>query len=312
LTTCLGAVSVAELQLVPQIKITGNVGELFRIEYSDALGGGNDWAPLKIMVLPSSPYLYLDTDGTGKAKRFYRVTSDSRPPALVRINAGAFAMGSPVTEDDRGVDEGPQTSVTLSKGFWMGKTEVSQADYMFIMGNNPSAFADDMSRPVDSVSWDDAVSYCAKLTAQERNAGRLPAGHAYRLPTEAEWEYAARAGTTTRFCFGDDPGYIQLAKYSWYGADSDEISHPVESKLPNAWGLYDMHGNAWEWCSDWYLEGYSGGSVTDPQGPIIGIGHVIRGGSWKGLNRFCRSAARGSSFIPGATVGFRVVLAPVP
>jgi formylglycine-generating enzyme required for sulfatase activity len=273
----------------------------------------NQWLVLKSMVLPASPYLFLDTEAAGKPKRFYRITTDARAPQLVHINPGQFVMGSPVTENDRFPDEGPQMNVTISKEFWMGKYEVTQAEYQSVMGHNPSSFPEDLSRPVESVSWEDANNYCAKLTAQERAAGRLSANQAYRLPTEAEWEYVARAGTKTRFSYGDDPGFALLSLYGWFGAISDEITHPVGLKLPNPWGLSDMHANVWEWCADWYFSTYVGGSVVDPlvPAPILGLGqgHVIRGGSWKGLNRFCRSASRSASLIPGSNVGFRVVLA---
>lgn len=303
---------IANIELLPRITLTGTPGDLFRIEYLDALSNNNNqWTVLKSLVLPTSPFLFLDTEAAGKAQRFYRITTDVRAPQLVHINPGQFLMGSPVTENDRFPDEGPQTRVTISTEFWMGKYEITQAEYMSVMGVNPSAFPEDLNRPVESVSWDDAVSYCARLTSMERAAGRLSLNQAYRLPTEAEWEYVARAGTTTRFSYGDDPGFALLGQYGWFGAISDEITHPVGTKLPNPWGLNDMHANVWEWCSDWYAGSYAGGNLVDPQGPALGLGlqRVIRGGSWKGLNRFCRSASRSASLIPGSNVGFRVVLA---
>jgi len=157
------------------------------------------------------------------------------------------------------------------------------------------------------------VSRCAQLTAQEQAAGRIPTNWLYRLPTEAEWEYACRAGTTNRFYYGDDPGYTLLGQYAWYPGNSGSATHPVDQKRPNRWGLYDMSGNVWEWCSDWY-GAYPGGSVSDPTGPSTGSYRVGRGGSWFDDAIGCRSACRiGDS--PGNrynSVGFRVALVAVP
>lgn len=309
-------VNLESIEVIPRIKITGAAGTQFRLEYKDEMSPSSDWVTLKDLVLPNNTYLFIDLEASGKTRRFYRIAPEVKPPELVWINPGSFVMGSPITEDDRVLDEGPLSAVTISKGFWMGKYEVTQAEYLATMGVNPSAFAGDLKRPVENVTWNDATTYCAKLTEQEKKAGRLLAGHAYRLPTEAEWEYAARAGTKTRLSYGDDPGYASLDGYAWFGSNSSGTTHPVGTKSPNPWGLYDMHGNVWEWCSDWYSSSYSGGgllSLVDPLGIFSGTDRVIRGGSWKGLNRFCRSASRSSSLpqIPGSNVGFRVVLAPV-
>ena len=162
------------------------------------------------------------------------------------------------------------------------------------------------------VSWHDAVAYCGQRTQQERTAGTLPEGYEYRLPTEAQWEYACRAGTTTRFSFGNSDS--DLGQYGWYAGISGSQTHPVGQKLPNAWGLYDMHGNMWEWCADRYWSGYPGGSVSDPAGSTVGQYQVLRGGSWKGIPRGCRSAYRYGEY-PSYTynfLGFRVALVPVP
>ena len=235
---------------------------------------------------------------------------------FVWVPAGQFVMGSPTNAVDRIVDECPQTAVTLSRGFWMGKYEVTQKEYLAVVGNNPShfntnnGFEGDLSRPVEKVSWQDATNYCTLLTTQERLAGRLSAGAAYRLPTEAEWEYASRVGSTSRFSYGDDPGYTELRKYAWYAGNSGETTHAVGGKLPNRWGLYDMSGNVWEWCSDWYGN-YSGGSVTDPPGSSSGSFRVIRGGSWDYYANHCRSANRDYGYPSDRNyaIGFRVVLA---
>jgi formylglycine-generating enzyme required for sulfatase activity len=163
---------------------------------------------------------------------------------------------------------------------------------------------------VEQVSWNEAVSYSAKLTGKEKAAGRLPVGYEYRLPTEAEWEYACRAGTTTLFSFGDDES--KLGEYGWYGSNSGNTTHPVGEKKPNGWGLYDVHGNVFEWCQDWYGN-YPGGSVTDPQGPATGSSRVVRGGYWySSIARSFRSEYR-NGWWPGDRsdgVGFRPVLAP--
>ncbi|MEI6783051.1 MAG: formylglycine-generating enzyme family protein [Verrucomicrobiota bacterium] len=233
----------------------------------------------------------------------------SRPtPGLrfVWLAAGQFAMGSPTNEVDRESNEGPQTQVTISRGFWMGKYEVTQGEYLSVIGTNPSSLPGDTDRPVEMVSWEDATNYCAQLTAR----ARLPAGWVYRLPMEAEWEYASRAGSTKRFSYGDDPEYTQLANYAW-SRNSGGTTHAVGGKLPNRWDLYDMSGNVWEWCADWYGN-YPGGSVMDPQGSSAGSSRVVRGGRWTNSGRCCRSAYRLSDYPSDRNyiVGFRVVLAP--
>lgn len=230
---------------------------------------------------------------------------------MVFIPPGTFRMGSPTNEVDRDANEGPQTAVTISRGFWMGKYELAQKDYQAVIGSNPSWFLGDSNHPVEQVSWNDATSYCNQLTQQERNAGRIPTNCVYRLPTEAEWEYACRAWTSTRFNYGDDLGYTNANQYEWDFDNSTNQTHAVGQKQPNPWGLYDMHGNVFEWCQDWYGP-YLGGSATDPQGPATGLYRVHRGGSWTYYAWHCRSAFRDYR-LPGSgyySVGFRVVLAP--
>ena len=232
------------------------------------------------------------------------------PEHLVWIKPGTFTMGSPIIEVDRLLNEGPPTQVKLSQGFWMSKFETNQTEYQSVIGTNPSYDKGDGNLPVEMVSWDDAINYCRKLAERERAVG-LPAGYEYRLPTEAEWEYACRAGTTTRFGYGEDSGYAQLGDYAWYFSNSGNTTHPVGVKKPNAWGLYDMHGNVWEWCLDWYGD-YLGGSMTDLRGSHAASNRVFRGGSWGGNGRGCRSAFRVGSW-PGNRgngIGFRSVLAP--
>jgi formylglycine-generating enzyme required for sulfatase activity len=230
---------------------------------------------------------------------------------FVWIPPGEFDMGSPDWEEGRDNDEGPVHPVRISKGFWMGKCEVTQREYQAVTGSNPSFFLGDPDLPVERVSWYDASAYCGMLTQQERAAGRIATYSMYRLPTETEWEYACRAQTSTRFSYGDDPGCTNLPNYAWYSENTSAgAPQPVGLKLPNAWGLHDMHGNLWEWCRDNWSDDLPGGMALDPQGPATGWTRVIRGGCGGDDATFCRSASR-SYCVPGALylhVGFRVVL----
>ena len=230
---------------------------------------------------------------------------------LKLIPGGTFMMGSPI------VQKVPtQHKVTLSQPFMLGVHEVTQKQYEQVMGSNPSGFKNPQN-PVEWVSWEDAMEFCRKLSAlsEERAAGRV-----YRLPTEAQWEYACRAGTTTEYGFGDDAS--GLDKYAWYADNSgspthpEGQTHPVGQKRPNAWGLYDMHGNVQEWCADRHGD-YPSGSVTDPIGAQSGTNRTIRGGSWRYDAVACRSAARNAtsphtrgSSMRASSFGFRVVCLP--
>jgi formylglycine-generating enzyme required for sulfatase activity len=226
---------------------------------------------------------------------------------MASIPAGVFTMGSPASESGRDSNEGPQRTVVITHGFSMGKFEVSQAEYQAVLGLNPSFFAGDLARPVDFVSWQDATNFCALLTARDRASGYISATSFYRLPTEAEWEYAARAGSSASYSFGDDVDLLD--QYGWYEANSGSSTHPVGQKLPNSWGLYDISGNAWEWCLDWFGPNPTTLS-TDPQGPVSGTGRVVRGGSWFRPAAMCRAAQR-LTVVPTARytdLGFRIVL----
>jgi len=202
--------------------------------------------------------------------------------------------------------------VTLTKGIFMGKYLVTQAEYLAVVGNNPSQFTGDLNRPVERVSWNDSTNYCALLTQQELAAKRIPVGSKYRLPTEAEWEHACRAGSSDwRFFYGDDPTYSFVSFYAWYNANSGGTTQPVGQKLPNPWGLFDMTGNVWAWVEDW--DGpYPGGSVMDPQGPATGSVRQMRGGCWNCVPQYCRSAMRepAAPTFGANNFGLRVVLAP--
>lgn len=308
-----------DVRMVPLLTILGTPGDTNRIEYVNAFGDTNVWIPLTNVVLPGSVLEWYDRISPPGSYRFYRTvllggTHIDPGERFVWLPAGQFVMGSPEDEQDRNNDEGPQTVVTLNRGFYMSRYEVTQAEYNAVMGSHLSGFEGDPNRPVEMVKWQDATNYCGKLTVQERAAGRLPAGWEYRLPTEAQWEYACRAGTTNRFGFGNDPEYTHIGDYAWYTDNSKNITHPVGSKLPNRWGLYDMHGNVWEWCADWYADSYPGGSVTNPAGPASGQDLVARGGSWYFNGPYCRSAYRGR-YNPGShnnDLGFRVALVAVP
>jgi formylglycine-generating enzyme required for sulfatase activity len=228
---------------------------------------------------------------------------------FVRINGGTFRMGSPATEVGRHVREGPQHSVTVS-GFSMSKYEVTQKEWTAVMGNNPSYFKGD-NLPVEQVSWYDAIEYCNKRSVKE---GLTPAytrngdtvtwnrrANGYRLPTEAEWEYACRAGTTTAYSTG---GSITTGQANYNIGKTTNVG----SYSANAWGLYDMHGNVWEWCWDWYGN-YSSGAQTDPVGASSGTSRLARGGSWYSDAQHVRSAYRNYGTPSGRSsrLGFRLV-----
>jgi formylglycine-generating enzyme required for sulfatase activity len=224
---------------------------------------------------------------------------------FVAIPAGSFQMG------ELGV-EGPVHTVTISYPYWMSASEVTQAQYSFLMNSNPSSFQGSPNRPVENVTWQRARGYCAALTAQQAALGGVPAGYEYRLPTEAEWEYACRAGTTSSWSVGNS---LMCSKANFRGGANNGYcvgsTSVVGSYAPNAWGLYDMHGNVWEWCLDAYLP-YSAAVAVDPF-VAVGSGRTIRGGSWRDYSSGCRSAIRGytDSASTFHYVGFRVVLGPI-
>ena len=221
---------------------------------------------------------------------------------LVLIPAGEFLMGSPDSDKDADADEKPQHKVRITRPFYLGKYLVTQEQWEAVMGNNPSHFKG-AKNPVENVSWNDCQQFLDKLNKRQGN----PAGK-FVLPTEAQWEYACRAGSTTRYCFGDDAS--KLDEYAWHGQNSGGKTHPVGEKKPNVWGLYDMHGNVWEWCQDWYDDDYyaksptddpagsATGSYRDPTGPVTGPYCVVRGGGWGFPAGGWRSASRGR-VLPG-------------
>ena len=243
---------------------------------------------------------------------------------MVLIPAGEFKMGSPAEEKDALAAEKPQHRVRITRPFYLGKYPVTQKQWEAVMGANPSRFKGPKN-PVEEVSWDACRQFLDKL---QRRPGHPPG--TFQLPSEAQWEYACRAGSTTRFCFGDAES--KLGDYAWYSANSGSSTHPVGGKKPNAWGLYDMHGNIWEWCADWFDPAYYAHSpADDPTGPATGAApvtgdprapiapgsatggrRIIRGGSWNNGGKGCRSALRGK-WAPGmgnSSMGFRVALVP--
>ena len=200
---------------------------------------------------------------------------------------GMFRMGSPKTENS-GSSVEDQVAVTLTHGFWMSTFEVTQEQYKLVMGTSPSGFKG-ASLPVEKVTWKEATEFCEKMTVMDREARQLPNGWEYRLPTEAQWEYACRAGTNTAYSFGNEAD--DLGDYGWYKVNSDRRTHPVGQKKPNPWGLYDMHGNIWEWCRDNIQAELPGG--TDPCVTNRNSGRVMRGGCFVFREYACRSAFRG-------------------
>ena len=215
------------------------------------------------------------------------------PLTMVWCPAGTFMMGSKKTEQGSWDGEKPQHPVTLTQGFWIGKYEVTKGQWTAIMGTTPwgGQFfgTNDPDSAVVCISWDDAQSF---ITALNNYTGLT-----FRFPSEAQWEYACRAGTTTRFYWGEDPGFMQIEDYAWYYGNAailgaDHYAHRVGEKLANAWGLYDMNGNVWEWCQDWWEYGYYTSSEIDPTGPSDGLVHLLRGGGWVSGSYECRSASR--------------------
>lgn len=296
------------------------LGRVYPVEVSN---NGRDWTLLTNVIGKGGTMWVEDRGASNLQRRFYHVGVATKPPAptpianMVHIEPGTFTMGSADSEPGRDAREGPATVVTISYEYWIGKYEVTQTEFVTVTGSNSSFFIYDGRLPVDFVNWNQATNYCQKLTSREAQAGRLPIGYRYRLPTEAEWEYACRAGRTTPFSVGDGSNLSSFeANFDGgfpYGsaATGPYLNHTtiVGVFAPNAWGLYDMHGNVWEWCHNAY-EPYPGGFVTDPGiGASVGQ-RALRGGGFTSVGKACRSAKRDPRSPTYATVGqgFRVVL----
>lgn len=262
-------------------------------------------------IVPEAP-AWADTFGVDVYGVFAGITAGQATQLLRWIEPGTFLMGSPADERGRYDDEGPQHKVTIPHGFWLGQTPVTQAFYEAATGSNPSNFKHDARRPVERVSWEDAGVFCSKLSGQSSDLDDT----VVRLPSEAEWEYACRAGTVAAMCNGreltsDDGACPNLDELAWYGKNAKSTTHPVGQKAPNAWGLYDMLGNVWEWCEDVWHDNYSGAPADGSVWLGDGRDRVCRGGSWAYLARLCRCAYR-NHWEPGYRIndlGFRLVLA---
>ncbi|MBJ7900338.1 MAG: SUMF1/EgtB/PvdO family nonheme iron enzyme [Cyanobacteria bacterium RI_101] len=245
----------------------------------------SDIAPIKKPTVPTEEQ---------KTNLFIEILPGCITLELVKIPAGNFLMGSNEHNNEK-----PPHQVIIQE-FYLGKYPVTQEQWQAVMGNNPSKFSDNPQNPVEQVSWNDCQEFCQKLSQMTDKT--------YRLPSEAEWEYACRAGTQTRYYFGDNEN--QLGDYAWYKRNSASKTHPVGQKKPNFWGLYDMHGNVWEWCEDDWNNDYQGA----PTDGSVWIGNysqnrVIRGGSWDPFPSYCRSASRYSDVLDSRyfNIGFRVV-----
>ena len=305
----------------PTIKYEVNGTDLI-LTYSGTLCQSTDAISWTEVAFASSPYtvvldnkkLFFCAKGEFDSKDFTIPLTDDVSLGMIWIKPGTFMMGTP--EDELGRYDGDtQHEVTLTQGYWLGKYEITQVQYEAVMGKNPSKFKG-RYLPAEQVSWDDATNFCAKLTIIEQTAGRLPEGYEYTLPTEAQWEYACRAGTTTALNSGKNLSNKEecpeMDEVGWYKYNSNETSHQVGQNQPNAWGLYDMHGNVLEWCLDRY-EDYPASSMIDPLGLGSGKERILRGGSWFNSACDCRSARRNSGFPSSqfSNVGFRVALTPV-
>ena len=258
--------------------------------------GRVDSAPAEVVVrvIETVPGPELAVELQGDAFHLFGVTID-----MVWIEPGTFTMGSPSRGEGRGYDEEPQHEVTISQGFYLGKYEITQEQWEAVMGNRPwegkEGVRPDPRHPAVFVSWHDLQKFIRRLNEW---AGE----DLFRLPTEAEWEYACRAGTTTRWSFGDDES--RLGDYAWYRANTwdlgEQYAHPVGMKAPNPWNLYDMHGNVWEWTQDWF-SAYAAAAQVDPTGPNVGSYRALRGGSFPGFASGVRSADR-LRYSPGVRV----------
>ena len=325
----------------PTLRLSGQTGTVYSIQYATGLSPTNVWVDRTLLQPQSGGSVWADPSAPAPGQRFYRAVSVPAPADtnLVFIQPGTFTMGSPTNEAGRDPGE-TQHTVTISRGFWMERFLVTQGDYLAVVGSNPSFFrngidgsnnngtgstiTNEQSHPVEQVSWDDATNYCALRTQQEQAGGLIPTNYVYRLPTESEWEYACRAGTTTAFYLGSSlhSGQANFDGQHAYDASVGAtynpsgillgITTPVGSYAANGWGLYDMIGNVWEWCQDWY-GAYPAGTSVDPQGAVTGSSRVFRGGFWYASAGICRSADR---YYPDylefrfGNFGFRVVLAP--
>jgi formylglycine-generating enzyme len=323
---CLGVCPVHAAQLaiqtqpIPQLLLTGKANTVQSVIWTDSFAPDSTWQVLTNIPMESTARVAIGVDSITHSNRFYQAFEV--PSGFVWLPPASFLVGSPLTEAEREPGNAEiQHTVTLTKGCWMARFEVTQALYSEIAGENPSTFLGP-SNPVDSVSWHQSTNFCGQLTQREQSLGHLPSRCRYRLPTEAEWEYACRAGTTTAFYFGDVLRYgmarfnsqieYSAARGSYSVATNPIVlgSVQVGSFAPNAFGIYDMHGNVSEWCADGFGD-YPTGPVVDPKGLAPDVGRVVvRGGAWAVEGRVCRSSIRYGG-VPEHRhygIGFRMVL----
>jgi sulfatase modifying factor 1 len=282
--------------------------------------------PVPPTPVPAAPAVVKPAWASDSGKDQYGTWADLKIADVTQrfrwIQPGTFTMGSPQAEKDAVVASEPGFKywvakevphhVTLTQGFWLADSTCTQALWLAITGSNPANFTESPQNPVETVSWDDCQQFLSQLNDRVSGGG-------FRLPSEAQWEYACRAGTTTAFSFGSTitPEQVNYNGNVPFGGAAKGLYRqktvPVKSLPPNAWGLYEMHGNVWQWCNDWYDE-YSGSAVRDPAGPSSGSFRVFRGGSWLSTARCCRSAYRGG-VTPGyrdSNLGFRVAAQATP
>lgn len=301
--------SFLSISLVPKIVVHGDVGATNRIEWATNLNDLSGWFLFTNVVIRDGGTVVFDLSVDSETRYYRTIGSTSTPGSskgpnnFVWIKPGSFMMGAISGMPDPSYDEFAHL-VVLTKGFWICIYEVMQSDYEMVMKSNPSLNRGDSggALPVEQVSWLDAVEFCRRYTLREQAARRISERQIYRLPTEAEWEYACRAGSVEIYS-GD------LESSAWYYQNSDNRTHRVTTKRPNPWGLYDMHGNVWEWCADWYSN-YPRTTVVDPTGPTNGSTRVARGGSFNDPEKFLRSSQRVAwpDTMKAHSVGFRIVL----
>ncbi len=298
-----------------------------RLVYADWLDNQGDPRGELLRIQEELRHLNVPRRAEKEARMHELLNEGVEPLMVTRTNSigmqevlifpGEFLMGSPANEEGQ-LDNENQVEVRLTQGFWLGKYTVKQAEWQQIIGNRPweekDYVRDAPDCPVTFVSWEDAMDFCRRLTEKARLSGRLPDEWKYTLPTEAQWEYACRCGTTTAYSFGDDSS--KLGDYVWFADNADDVGeeypHAVGTKAPNPWELSDLHGNVGEWCRDWYADNLPGG--PDPEVTVKGWGmRVSRGGCWFTSARDCRSACRGGYWPDGRGygLGFRVATVQV-